>query len=230
MRMSELARATGIPVATVKYYLREGLLPAGTPVSATSALYEDTHVERLRLIRALIEGAGLSIAQVRRVTQTLDNPPDTWHDMLGTAQGVLCGPPDENLETASADALLGRLGWAVSECSPARADLARALARLEDGGICVSKVDLDGYAAAAEAAAVIDVAALPTDSPEAALRRAVVGTVLLDNVLIALRRLAQEDVSARTFARRPTSDAAPRTKGTTSANGMTGDETSGSRD
>jgi len=207
MRMSELSRATGIPVATVKYYLREGLLQAGTPVSATSAVYDGTHVERLRLIRALIEGAGLSIAQVRRVTQTLDNPPDTWHDLLGTAQGVLCGPPDESLETASADALLRRLGWAVSEFSPARADLARALARLDGGGISVSTHDLDGYAAAAEAAAVIDVAALPS-TPEAALRQAIVGTVLLDNVLIALRRLAQEDVSARTFARKRTSGAA----------------------
>jgi len=197
-----------MPVATVKYYLREGLLPAGTPVTATSASYDGTHVERLRLIRALVDGAGLSIAQVKRVTQTLDHPPDTWHDMLGTAQGVLCGPPDEDLETTAADALLRRLGWAVSECPPARADLARALARLDAGGIIVSRQDLDGYAAAAQAAAVIDVAALPTDTPEAALRRAVVGTVLLDNVLIALRRLAQEDVSARTFARRQTSEAA----------------------
>jgi DNA-binding transcriptional MerR regulator len=208
MRMSELSGATGIPVATVKYYLREGLLPAGTPISATSAVYDGTHVERLRLIRALIEGAALSIAQVRRVTQTLDNPPDTWHGMLGTAQSVLCGPADEGVETAPADALLRRLGWAVGECSPARADLARALARLDAGGISVSPQDLDGYAASAQAAAVIDVAALPTDTPEAALRRAVVGTVLLDNVLIALRRLAQEDVSARTFAGRRTSGAA----------------------
>jgi DNA-binding transcriptional MerR regulator len=205
--MSELSGATGIPVATVKYYLREGLLPAGTPVSATAASYDATHLERLRLIRALVEGAGLSIAKVRRVTQTLDSPPDTWHNMLGTAQGVLCGPPDEGLETTSADALLRRLGWAVSESSPARADLARALARLDGGGISVSTQDLDGYAAAAQAAAVIDVAALP-DTPEAALRQAIVGTVLLDTVLIALRRLAQEHVSARTFARRQTSAAA----------------------
>jgi len=80
------------------------------PLSATSESYDGTHVERLRLIRALVDGAGLTIARVRRVTQTLDNPPKTWHDMLGTAQGVLCGPPDEDLETTSADALLRRLG------------------------------------------------------------------------------------------------------------------------
>jgi len=138
----------------------------------------------------------------------LDSPPDSWHDMLGTAQEVLRGPPDEDRETTAADALLQRLWWAVSECSLARADLARALARLDAGGIIVSRQDLDGYAAAAQVAAVIEVAALPRGTPEAALRRAIVGTLLLDNVLITMRRPAQEDVSARTFSRRQTSETA----------------------
>lgn len=205
MKISELSTATGVPVATVKYYLRERLLRAGTPVSATSSSYDGTHVERLRLIRALVEGAGLSITQVRRVVETLDSPPDTWHEMLGTAQGVLCGPPDESLRTTPADALLQRLGWAVGDRSPARADLTRALARLDAGAIEVTPQDLDSYAASARAAAAIDIAALPTDTPEAAMHRAIVGTALLDNVLIALRRLAQEDVSSRAFADKQTS-------------------------
>lgn len=34
MRISELAKESGTPVATIKYYIREGLLPAGTPVNA----------------------------------------------------------------------------------------------------------------------------------------------------------------------------------------------------
>ena len=34
MRISELAQESGTPVATIKYYIREGLLPAGTPVNA----------------------------------------------------------------------------------------------------------------------------------------------------------------------------------------------------
>lgn len=205
MKMSELSVATGVPVATVKYYLRERLLPAGTPVSATSSSYDGTHVDRLKLIRALVEGAGLSIAQVRQVAQTLDNPPDTWHDMLGTAHAVLCGPADEGLEMDSADALLVRLGWAVGDRSPARADLARALAALNAGGLDVSARDLDGYAAAAQTAAAIDVASLPTDTPEAALRHAIIGTALADPVLVALRRLAQEHLSAQTFGRKRTS-------------------------
>ncbi len=32
MRITELAETTGVPPATVKYYVREGLLPAGTRV------------------------------------------------------------------------------------------------------------------------------------------------------------------------------------------------------
>jgi len=200
MKMSELSATTAVPVATLKYYLREGLLPGGAPVSATSASYDGTHVERVRLIRALVESAGLSIAQIRRVAQTLDDPPDTWHDLLGTAQGVLCGPLDDSLDTTAADTLLRRLGWAVGDGSPARSDLARALARLHAGGIEVSAQGLDGYAAAGLTAAAIDVASVPTDSPMAALRQAIVGTALVDPVLVALRRLAQEHLSSQAFA------------------------------
>ncbi|GMA88788.1 hypothetical protein GCM10025868_40380 [Angustibacter aerolatus] len=47
-----------MPVATVKYYLREGLLPPGTPTSRTQAQYDEEHVRRLRLVRALLDVGG----------------------------------------------------------------------------------------------------------------------------------------------------------------------------
>ncbi len=53
MRISELAARTGVPLATVKYYLREGLLMPGHATSATQAQYDDSHVRRLGLVRAL---------------------------------------------------------------------------------------------------------------------------------------------------------------------------------
>jgi DNA-binding transcriptional MerR regulator len=49
MRLSDLSAASGVPVATVKYYLREGLLPPGRLTAATSAQYDDSHLQRLRL-------------------------------------------------------------------------------------------------------------------------------------------------------------------------------------
>ena len=69
MRLAELCAETGVPPATVKYYLREGLLPVGERVSATRAEYGLAHVERLRLIRALVEGADVSIDGVRRIVE-----------------------------------------------------------------------------------------------------------------------------------------------------------------
>jgi len=62
MRISALATAAGLPLATVKYYLREGLLHPGVASSATQASYDEAHVRRLRLIRALTGPVGPSVA------------------------------------------------------------------------------------------------------------------------------------------------------------------------
>src|SRR4051794_30292921 len=91
MRISELSRVSGVPVATIKYYLREGLLPAGIPTSATSAAYDERHVDRLNLIRALVDVGRVPIARVREVVTALEQPPTSWHDLLGAAHGAL--PP-----------------------------------------------------------------------------------------------------------------------------------------
>src|SRR3954453_18454825 len=91
MRISELSRVSGVPVATIKYYLREGLLPAGIPTSLTSASYDERHVDRLNLIRALVDVGRVPIARVRQVVTALEQPPTSWHDLLGAAHGAL--PP-----------------------------------------------------------------------------------------------------------------------------------------
>ena len=61
MRISALAAEAGLPVATVKFYLREGLLHPGTATSATQAAYDAGHLQRLRLVRALLGPVGLSV-------------------------------------------------------------------------------------------------------------------------------------------------------------------------
>ena len=65
MRMSELSRRSGASVTTIKYYLREGLLPAGRQTAATQAEYDEQHLRRLRLIRALTGVRGLSVSTTR---------------------------------------------------------------------------------------------------------------------------------------------------------------------
>lgn len=201
MRISELSAASGVSVATLKYYLREGLLHAGAATSATSATYDGSHLERVRLIRALLESGGLSVAAARKVTDALDSPPPARHELLGMAQYALSErplTPEEGKAAQAADELLDSLGWNVGSCAPARAELESALTAAAAGGVELSPRDLKAYARAMHRVAEVDVRGVPRDSAAAALRHVVVGTVLLDPLLIALRRLAQEDVSSHT--------------------------------
>lgn len=51
MKIGELAQATLCSVETVRYYEREGLLPAPTRSSGNYRMYGHAHVERLQFIR-----------------------------------------------------------------------------------------------------------------------------------------------------------------------------------
>jgi DNA-binding transcriptional MerR regulator len=55
LRMGELARASGVSAATIKHYLREGLLPEPVKTSRNMAYYPAEFVERIRLIKQLQE-------------------------------------------------------------------------------------------------------------------------------------------------------------------------------
>ena len=91
MKISELSAATDVPVGTIKFYLREGLLPAGERTSRTTARYGQGHVERIRLVRALTDAGGLGIDQVRRVITVIDADDPPRLDVLATAQDALVG-------------------------------------------------------------------------------------------------------------------------------------------
>ncbi|MFE1500190.1 MerR family transcriptional regulator, partial [Streptomyces albidoflavus] len=76
MRIAELGRTCGVSTPTIKYYIREGLLPAGRLTSSNQARYTEEHVHRLRLIRALLELGGLSVTKVRAIVTVLDGESD----------------------------------------------------------------------------------------------------------------------------------------------------------
>jgi DNA-binding transcriptional MerR regulator len=92
MRISELSSQTGIPIATIKFYLRENLLQEGRRTAATQAQYDDGHVARLRLIRALLGPGGLSVSATRQVIRAIEEPPESLHELLGVAATALPRP------------------------------------------------------------------------------------------------------------------------------------------
>jgi DNA-binding transcriptional MerR regulator len=208
VRISELSEASGMTIPTIKFYLRERLMPPGRAVAPNQAEYDDDHVRRLRLIRALAEVGGIPLATIRDVLASVDDPDLPIHEALGTAHRVL-GPElgqedDSDVAAARAevDTYLDDLGWQVAPDSPGRHELAVALATLRRLGWPEAGTQLFGrYARAADRLAAAEVR---RTTPAAATRaetleRAVVGTVVFDAVLSALRRLAQERHSALRF-------------------------------
>jgi DNA-binding transcriptional MerR regulator len=210
MRMAELSRVSGVPTATIKYYLRENLLPRGEASSPNQATYGDTHVQRLRLIRALIDIGGLPVATVRDVLAAVDDPNTSVHQMLGATvfavTRVADVQADEHGDRAAAELeeLLGRTGWHVHADSPTR-DVARTvLAALHGLGHDRIVENLDQYARAAEQIAEADLATVvDVTGRDARAEIALVATVLGDTLLAALRRMAQEHVSAKHFPPHP---------------------------
>ncbi|WP_461165109.1 MerR family transcriptional regulator [Arthrobacter sp. R4-81] len=202
--MSEIVERSGVPVATVKYYLREGLLPPGESTGATSALYGEDHVRRLALIRALTDVVGLSVAKTKVVLGLIDSPRTDLYVTLGEAVAAL--PPyaeDDVEDLARARSAIETLGWIYDPSYPAVAQLERALAAAESVGMPMSAERLQGYGEHLRAIAQIDIAQVPSGDAKAAIQYAVLGTALYEPILAALRRLAHQDVSSSELGGRP---------------------------
>lgn len=205
MRMAELARRSGLPVATLKFYLREGLLEPGRSTSVNQAVYGEQHLERLRLIRALSKVAGLPLQKIREVVQAVSGE-TSMIDALGVTQDALVG----EFEAASADsttneeaaALLDRViserKWECQPGSPAHTAAVHAISDLMAEDLTILLDRLDDYAQAAEAVGQADVDAISNaENLESMIRGVVLGTVLRRPVLDALILLAQQHFAQR---------------------------------
>lgn len=214
MRISELSRSTGVPVPTIKYYVREGFLPPGELTSRNQATYDETHERRLRLIRALLDVGGLKVAAIAEVLGAADDPARPVHKVLGVAANQLgtCLSHDDDAESAAASAvvseLITRRGWHAHGAHPAAGDLARALAAMERVGHGGFSELLDDYADAAELVARADLDYVDRRvAVDDLVESVVICTVLGAAVFNALRRLAHVDASARLFGQDGAADA-----------------------
>lgn len=213
MKMSELSAATATPVPTLKFYVREGLLPAGERTSPNQSQYDDSHVERVRLVRALLDVGGLSVAQAAKVVGALDDDAKPLSAVFGIAQRAVTMsvevPGDTRGEGAARiSELCERQGWQVYPNNPGLVMAARVIDTYAELGVdIITEAVLAPYAEAANLVAAADLAAVASAPNEAEMTTVVaVGTVLGDALFAGLRRIAQE---AESFRRFPLPDGTP---------------------
>lgn len=73
MKIGALAAATGTQVETIRYYEREGLLPATARSEGNFRIYGAAHLERLQFIRHC-RGLDMSLDEVRVLLRVKDDP------------------------------------------------------------------------------------------------------------------------------------------------------------
>jgi DNA-binding transcriptional MerR regulator len=193
-------------VPSIKFYVREGLLPSGTRARINQTVYSTAHLERLSLIRALLEVGDLSVPAVRRVLQAFDDRVGFSRahfamaiDALSDAERARRSPLsiDEGVlaqaQTDVAD-LMEDAGWRFRHAPAAQGDLAYAIATIRtvlDPDL--SNKDLLPYVRLMENLSALEQRPVsrPMVSPTDALRIGFLRTVLYEPVILALRRLAR---------------------------------------
>ena len=73
MRIGALAEATGTPVETIRFYEREGLLPAAARADNNYRLYTEAHADRLAFIRHC-RNLDMTLDEVRALLKFKDAP------------------------------------------------------------------------------------------------------------------------------------------------------------
>ncbi|MEH0820915.1 MerR family transcriptional regulator [Micromonospora sp. CPCC 205714] len=205
MRIAELSRRSGVAVPTIKYYLREGLLPPGELTSPNQASYDEHHLNRLRLIRAMIDLAQVPVARVRAVLEALDSDTLSLHERIGVvhravtpSRQLTAGDSARTAAALQVQELIERRGWAVEPNSPAITTLVETISVLRSLGQDHLVSFLDSYAEAVERFTELEVAAVASrDDPDQIAESVVIGTILGETLVASLRLLAQENISSR---------------------------------
>ena len=73
MKIGVMAKATGTSVETIRYYEREGLLPATARSEGNFRVYTEVHVQRLGFIRHC-RSLSLTLEEIRQLLRLKDSP------------------------------------------------------------------------------------------------------------------------------------------------------------
>lgn len=105
LKIGELARATGVSVTTLKYYIAQGLLAPALKTSANMAYYDPSTIRRIFLIKQLQKEKFYPLSLIRELLG--DEGDDTKLDLLGAIHKLPVGRAAETLRADRAAAATG---------------------------------------------------------------------------------------------------------------------------
>jgi len=230
MRLAELSQRADVPRSTIKFYIREGLLAPGAVHARNQASYGSQHLERLELIRALRDVAGLPLEVVARVTAELDRG---WEgDAIGEAMRAMYRPTSPasahasraELERLTGEVMefLGALPWTrTGQYRDNALEIAATILQVRRYLYpSFAVADLAKYAEIAWLLSEAEFKDAPEEVPIRArnddlaepTRRAIIGTVLFERIFGSLRRCANTMRSIRISAGLPVPKARKKSK------------------
>lgn len=210
MRLSQLSEASGTSPASIKFYLRTGLLQPGATINPTRADYTEDHVRRLRLIRGLRSTVGIGLEDVRRILDAsagVEESVPRRLALLATVQSVVLRLDGSTGAASTAgDALVRAMAW-PDEDSGARSAVDHHLAVMEAAGVGVRPDVLEAYGRAADTIADAQLAATELqDTVEDFILTAAVGMHLHNQLVLKIVALAQASHSIRRYGAAGTPD------------------------
>ena len=199
MLVSELAERADVPVATVKYYLREGLLPPGDVTGPRRAEYDEAHVRRLRILRALREVGGAPVSALQVIVDAVEDDARPMHDVLCQISDALSPPlpverPDQVAARRRSTRSSTAVGWTgVRTDAAARLRLAELVQLVGEELLTVDTEILAHYAHLADELCRTELALIDTTKDrQGTLEDMVVGEAVFGEILTLLRRLGHE--------------------------------------
>lgn len=202
MQLKDLSERAGVSAASIKYYLREGLLPAGENIHATRSEYSDRHLSRLRLIQALRKVVDLSIEQIRSLLKLADGGASRLELLAAVQRTVLgldAGSGSGDTSTGEVDAVVRLRNW-PDVPSDARKALNAHVALMQSLGIAVPLELLDAYSKAVDDIGSLDISATAaSEDVNELILTAAVGMHLHSSLVLKLLALAQASHAIRRY-------------------------------
>jgi AcrR family transcriptional regulator len=73
MKISELSMRSGIPVSTIKFYIRKRLLAKPLKTAGTQGFYTLKHLDRLKLIQKMQKESNMPLEKIREITELIES-------------------------------------------------------------------------------------------------------------------------------------------------------------